>query len=983
MEVVMGKLSAATIVLFLILNPLRSHAQGIIHGSVRDSLSADQLKGAVITLTGTTFSTVSNMDGEFRIAGIPPGEYMLQASYLGYKEKMFLVDVKSEGPQILNIELLPIVTADNGMAFTEQARSQAEEINQQVRSNTITNVISGKTLQNMPDENIPVALSRLPGVSVLYKSIQLPNAGEGGVLGPGPGDFSLEEDPVSRVLIRGLDSKYSSITVDGVRVSPTSAKDRSVDLGIFSERDFQTIEVSKTVTSDEDGDATAGAINMTTGQAPYKRTLQAGLLGNDNRLDKSAGQYDFSGRYGERFFDNMLGVRVDANADKKVVSNEYLSGRNIFAESPPLSYTNAIRKGTGGDVLLDLAMPDGGSLEFNNILNEANTNYFEYQSTTVTHNPVLNFTDKETKQREFLSSLKGTNYLFGFELDWNAALSESADDHPFYYGLNFSGSTLLPGDSTINGWLRYTLNSPTRNHCVEKAASIDIHKKYDLSNEISGELKFGGKYRMETRSYNEYSRADIGSETGQNRFIILADSTVVAKDFTGTRFAGLEGAASGTIPLSYFEDVPPGERSLFGEYEIPLINKDALTLWRQLNFSPYYANYGPDINSYNFSEGVLAGFIMHDLSFGEWAKFITGVRIESEHNNYSGYYFPASLSMADPTMPYDSLPQPTDIYHYNKITILPNFQMILRPTDFLAVRLATYKTLIRPDCAARVPKIFRLSAPGGNPGYLNMGNPDLKNADVWNYELQTEFHGNDIGQFSIDAFYKDIDGFVQATNGIQPSSANTVNSLGINWNSYPITFPFRKTDRYYLYTYFNSSKPTRIWGFEIEHEANFRYLPGILKNIVLNYNLTFLRSETWGLDIMQIATTTAMDSIIYKKQSLDDMPRFFANVNLGYDIDGFSVRISYFYQGDYSVDNVYYYGFQIKENKFSRLDIAVKQQVLRNVSIVLNANNLTNSKEDASYQRPPTGVPPTSAPWTPFMAYRYGVNFDFGIGIDL
>ncbi len=63
------------------------HAQGIIHGSVIDSLTRDQLKGAEVTLTGSTFSGVSNTDGEFRISGIPAGEYMLQASYLGYKGK--------------------------------------------------------------------------------------------------------------------------------------------------------------------------------------------------------------------------------------------------------------------------------------------------------------------------------------------------------------------------------------------------------------------------------------------------------------------------------------------------------------------------------------------------------------------------------------------------------------------------------------------------------------------------------------------------------------------------------------------------------------------------------------------------------------------------------------------------------------------------------------------------------------------------------
>ena len=149
------------------------YAQGIIHGSVTDSLARDQLGGAEITLAGTTFSGVSNTDGEFRISGIPPGEYMLQASYLGYKEKEYLIDIKSEETLKLTIELLPTMTVEEQAVFTRQAGRQAEEMNRQIRSNTIINVSAGKTLQDMPDENIPLALSRLPGVSIIYHPINV------------------------------------------------------------------------------------------------------------------------------------------------------------------------------------------------------------------------------------------------------------------------------------------------------------------------------------------------------------------------------------------------------------------------------------------------------------------------------------------------------------------------------------------------------------------------------------------------------------------------------------------------------------------------------------------------------------------------------------------------------------------------------------------------------------------------------------------
>ena len=179
-----------------------------------------------------------------------------------------------------------------------------------------------------------------------------------------------------------------------------------------------------------------------------------------------------------------------------------------------------------------------------------------------------------------------------------------------------------------------------------------------------------------------------------------------------------------------------------------------------------------------------------------------------------------------------------------------------------------------------------------------------------------------------------------------------------------------------MYTNFNLPKPTRIWGFEVEHRASFRYLPGLLKNIVLNYNLSILRSETWALDVTQIEASQTLDVLSYKKQKLSDMPEFLANVNLGYDIDGFSFRIAYFYQGEYSVDN--YFELPLNENKLSRLDIAIRQQILRNISIVLDANNITNSEEESSYNIP--RVPAT--PWQTMQDYRLGTNFDFGVRVD-
>ena len=965
--------------LFLALYALSIYGQGILKGTITDSLTSDKLKGAEIFLIGTNLSTVSNTEGEFFIAGVPAGEYILQAFYLRYKEKKYLVNIKSDESLKLNIELLPNTT--NEVVLPSQSKSQAEDINLQLNSNNIKNVISGMKLQNLPDENIILALNRLPGASIVYRT--LPYVSSFGTNGfsitrnvdiiaipvPPQDEFSLEDDPVSKILIRGLDSRFSNITIDGVRLLPTTAKDKSLDLNILSDRNFQNIELRKTITSDEDADATAGAINFISAKAPEKRMIKAELLGNYNKLDDSKNQYNFNGSYGERFIDNLLGIHVSANAEKKIISYEYQI-RNFIFNPLSNSYTNAVREKYGTNILLDFNTPDGGSVTFNNIFNKTYSDYFSYDTdSSLFSNGYYYFTNKITEKDIFLSSIQGRNHLLGLDVNWNASFSESQNAHPYYYSLTFwTAPEYFPAQGTT---IDHAIDSPSKNYTKERTFSIDILKRYNLSNEITGEFKFGGKYRINARSYFEDLHAENGSITSNNKYRTLSDGSLIPKDFSGTRFENLMGKSKLNIYLPSFQDDPPGERIIFDKYKIPLINKDALRLWRELNYSEYYLNDGLDINDYYFDESVLAGYLMHSLIFGQAAKFITGLRAENEQNKYSGFYFPNLIS--NPAVLYNGIPEKTNSYNYDKVTLLPNLQMILKPADFLNLRLAAYKTLIRPDYNARIPKFISIKT--DNVSYISMGNPELKNADVWNYEFQTQFYGDIIGLFSINAFYKDIEGMQQATKGIQLTGPESVEKLGINLQSLPVGFPFQ-AGSYNIFTFYNSQKQTRLWGFEIEHQANFRYLPGLLKNIVLNYNFTFLRSENWVMDVFKIATTTAENLIEYKKQPMDNVPNFFANIILGYDIMGFSFRLSYFYQDKYPIIYDYILN-KIYQNKLSRIDITVRQKILENISVVFNLNNITNLQEESSYE---TVYGNNS---TVVQKYRTGMNAGFGVYFGL
>jgi TonB dependent receptor/CarboxypepD_reg-like domain len=72
------------------------HAQqpAEIHGSVVDARGGEALSNVVVQLTGTTFRATTDSAGRFRIAAIPPGDYTLNVSTVGYHlvKKPFRLD---------------------------------------------------------------------------------------------------------------------------------------------------------------------------------------------------------------------------------------------------------------------------------------------------------------------------------------------------------------------------------------------------------------------------------------------------------------------------------------------------------------------------------------------------------------------------------------------------------------------------------------------------------------------------------------------------------------------------------------------------------------------------------------------------------------------------------------------------------------------------------------------------------------------------
>ncbi|MGE5859936.1 MAG: TonB-dependent receptor [Ignavibacteria bacterium] len=995
------------IFLFLTINPYIL-SQGVLSGVIKDSLSDKPLIGANVFLTGTSLGSATNIEGEFSVPGIPSGKYTLKVSYIGYRSKQIPITIANK-PVKLNVKLVPDVIEGEEVVVTAQASGQISAINQQKSSNTIVNIVSEEKIKELPDQNAAESIGRLPGVSILR------SGGE-----------------ANKVILRGLGDKFTDITIDGVRIPPTDPTARGVDLSMLSQSSLAGIELYKALTSDKDGDALAGSINLVTRKAPEKRELRADLKGSYNGLMESYEQYDFSFQYGERFFKNFLGVQVSGNLEHKIRSNERINENYNFDQAFPgdyfinnflLEFTDEVRKRNGLKLLLDINTPDGGVIKLNNVYGGTSRDYFwssrDYPSNgggNYNGDPAYDYRDREQEIKTFSSSLHGDNNLLGFKLEWGASFAQSESYFPYDYETIFvedNGMDPSPQlrsnpsqlvDYAVNNYLNASLEwayyNEQDNFDKERNVFLNLARPYTIGKSFSGEIKVGGKYKITDRSNNRTQNLTpyyLGRWMSNER---LPDGTFKPKDFTGTPFEEWWKLGGGAIGLNqFFSNLE--ERDVYEQFPLnPLIIRDRLRQWQELNkygvnaTGSYEPNaqelwYNPLIkfDDYLIRERVAAGYIMNTLNMGQMITLIAGLRIENEDNDYQSTYMTRSVG----GFPVESGTIRDTSSASTQQVLLPNVNLVYRPFEFMSLRLAAYKALARPDFNMRLDRyIAGRPAEVSSQPQVYVGNINLKTAEAWNFEVNTSFYGNEIGLISVSAYYKEIKNMFHMLNNFNTQAVadedgvlqdTLIQSFGIEWPSQMGTTPYNLTLPY------NSPKPTKVWGFEFEHQINFHFLPGLLKNIVLSYNASFVQSETvtYGsktisytyIDPRGIRRTAFTNILVERKQKLEGMPEFFGNISLGYDIAGFSGRVSVFHKGQHNVSFSASGSADQVTRPFTRLDVALKQQITDYLSVFMNVNNITNVEEGSELNR-------RQYQYILFdQSEKYGLTADFGLTIQL
>ena len=332
----MKQLVSCLILIVLLFSGNLFAANGIIKGRVVDAKTGDPLPGTNVLIKGTNMGAASDLKGYYIITNVPPGEYTLKVSYIGYEAQELTVTVEFDMTTVqdINLEYGQVLQGET-VVVTAQASGQLAAINQQLSSNTIANIVSEARIKELPDVNAAESIGRLPGVSIQR------SGGE-----------------ANKVEIRGLSPKYNLVTVNGVEIPATGSEDRSVNLSLISSNMLDGIVVKKSITPDMDADVFGGTIDLRLKQASESLQYNVAAQGGYNKLQDYYSNYNFTGSISNRFFDKRLGINLNANIDNydrsadKYQNNWRNYNKSIATGELMLREEQVNRKRTGAKLLL-------------------------------------------------------------------------------------------------------------------------------------------------------------------------------------------------------------------------------------------------------------------------------------------------------------------------------------------------------------------------------------------------------------------------------------------------------------------------------------------------------------------------------------------------------------------------------------------------------------------------------------------------------
>ena len=801
-------------------------ASGSISGTVKDPSGA-VLPASQIVLQPGAITAAANAQGDFIISNLKPGTYTVTVSAVGFTTSTSTVVVNAGVNAILNATL-KINSTSQQVVVNGSLEGDVAAVNEQRTSENILNVMTADTIENLPNQSVATVLGRMPGVTV-----------------------QINEGEPQYVQIRGTEPRLSNTTLDGVSIPGPDPQVRQVDLWVIPGDLMGQVDINKTLSASQEGDAIGGSVNLHMKQATSSQpTLNLESLGGYNPIDGGQPWFRDDATVGKRFgahqrFGLMFSYSYDLNDigtdDVEPVPNPDPLGtpENYFSEISEYIYLyNHTRYGFGGS--MDYKVSDNSDLFVHGMF----TNFKDYgqkygydivsatESTPGVSNDDGGVTYSTSVRRpnyQIADLLLGGNHVFSHSfVHYVGAISHSreggAAGNP---GADFSplntdpslppgglGSSCIytPGPSIYRPQFPCAANDPIfdSNQYALKDIGLTTGQATQLNLEASGSIGLNYHLGSHTAIF-EFGALIRNAHKGQYAFAPTYDNfcdnctAPLLTQFT-TKF---------TDPSYY------GGSYKFG----PVTDFDLITNWLTQNpnalpLDEAATHLNSDPANYNLQERITAGYIMNTVDFGSKFHLQTGLRIEATNENNTGY-----LVVNDSNGNYLSTSPVNGGGSY--ISPLPSVQFRYNIDQNSDLRAVYGMGISRPNPYDLVP--YETLDESRTPNQENIGNPALVAEHAQDFDLLYEKFLPSVGMIEAGYFYKYL-----------------TKPLFQTQRTIPNPFPNPQTADVLQIQTVNGGH-AYVQGIELAYQQHLTFLPGVLSHAQIDANMTWTQSRNYDL----------------------------------------------------------------------------------------------------------------------------------------
>jgi len=885
------------LLLFLLSGLCLSSYSQTIKGKVFDNKTGEPLTGATVKIEQGDFkqSTSVRLDGSYVFNNLHTGDYKLKANFVGYQDsKAYEITIKNNGEVLIqNILLQEISTQINEVVVAGQASVENDRSARglEKNSNTVENILSQNTIQLLPDVTVGDALQRVSGVT-----IQRTNTGEG-----------------RYAIIRGMDQRYNTTLVNGIKIPSPDDKYRFVPMDIFPSELLERLEVIKTLTPSMEGDAIGGTMNMVMKSAPDHFLLNVNAAAGYSFLfsDRPFSAFDHSG-VNDKSPAEMFGNNYTATYKDFTTSN--LNYHNLSA---PVNSQFGL---TIGDRFLDNKLGV--------ILSVSNQNFFRGSNSTFLvpdPQPISNgvsgnlpfFSDALSRQYSTQTNLTGINNKIDYVFNSKNKISlYNFYLHQNEYETRFTADTVLGIESTggvkeVNDEYRSTVTKQS----IYNGTLKGEHQLTDaLHLNWTGVYSIAQKDEPDQASYVEENDLHLNSADAVTKI----DSTALS--MTRRWRHNSDQDLAGYLDLIYNAHIADRdvEFSFGGMYRhktrtnydntynlvpFPVGVKQPFTTidnaqFGFLNPEDGNGNYTiASLNDYTATENVNAEYLQLKFRLIDKLQVLGGVRAENTWDNYN-------------TTAGITVDERSGTISY--LDVLPSIHFKYELDDKQNLRLSYYEAISRPGFGDLVPTLI----PGDY--YNQEGNPYLKHTTADNYDFRYELFPGGADQVLLGAFYKDIqnpiENFIVSQGSslvIQPQNTNQA----INYGLEAVV-----------------TKYIGSFGFS----ANYTYTHSKVTTDKLFYNADGTNSIVQQTRPLQgQADNVGNISFLYK------------NTKIGLDI-----QLAYVYTGERIAQVSPYYDLDYWERPNGQLDFSFEKSIFKHFSFYGKVNNLTDAAHNVFLKYP-------------------------------